>query len=252
MKSPRWRSIAISLLPLALFLIAWQLFSAGSDRRQFLFASPLNIARVAIDELTQGAIYMHILVTLWETVLGLILGTIFGTSVGLSLWANRTLGQYAAPYVAAIGAIPIFALAPMLIIWFGTGLAPKVIMAGFPVALVSLIQVYNGARRIDESHGEWLVGLNASRWLTLRAVIVPECTAVVFEGMKLNVGFALVGAFIGEFVVASRGLGHFILRAGGVYDTPRVLFGVILFGLLALGLTALIAVIQRRLQGERG
>lgn len=237
----------LTIIPLVALLLAWELSVSDSTRLRFLFGSPSLVGSAAVTEFKRGSIFWDTLITATEGSAGLLLGTLSGSIVGLILWVHRRLAIIAQPYIVVVAAIPIFAISPMLVIWFGTGLLPKIAMAGFSVFLMVLVQVFQGAKRIDANHRDWLDGIQASRWLALREVIFPESIRVVFEAMKASVGLALVGAFIGEFVVADAGLGYFILRNGGVYDIPRVILGLVLFGFLALTLSAIIGLTEKTL-----
>ncbi|MGD9650639.1 MAG: ABC transporter permease [Dongiaceae bacterium] len=230
----------LRLLPLLLFLISWQWIVSGDDRLQFLFASPFLVAGVFIQEIFTPAIWRDISVTGLETILGLILGSTLGTITGLLLWGRGKWEAVSRPYVVGLSAIPIFALAPMLIIWFGTGLLSKVLMAAFGCFFISLSQSFTGAKLADETYGSFARSLGASPSLILRYIILPGALEWVLVGFKINVGFALLGAFIGEFVSSQAGLGHYIIAAGGIYDMPRVLLGVLLLSIFALLLNALI------------
>jgi len=233
------------LLPAVLFLAIWQLFVQGAPRRQFFFGSPYAIIRVAVEELSAGKILEDIAVTGLEIVLGLVAGSFLGTVLGLLLWTNSRVGHLARPYITIAGSVPVFALAPMLIIWFGTGLLSKVVMAAFSTCLVSVVQAYEGARSASAEHIRLARVLGASRGQILRKIVVPSALTWVLAGFRLNIGFAVIGAFIGEFVSSERGLGHYILRAGGLYDIPRVLFGLVLLAALALALTGALNLAER-------
>jgi NitT/TauT family transport system permease protein len=222
---------------------------SGNDRLQFLFASPVMIAHVAGEELGQAAIWHDIFVTLSEALLGLLAGTVLGTAAGLLLWGNGRIDFITRPYLAFIGSIPIFALAPILIMWFGIGLLSKVVMAGFAVFFVSLLQAYEGAHAIAERHLGFARSIAAPNGRIIRKIIIPGAVDWVIAGYKLNVGFALMGAFIGEFVSSEAGLGHYILKAGALYDMPRVMFGLLLISLLGLGMTAFTWIFQLRRRG---
>ena len=226
-------------LPLVVFLLLWQWAVAGDQQAQFLFASPTAVWQVAQQEIVTSALWTDIGTTLAEAVGGLVAGTLIGTLLGLLFWANQRLDWLTRPYLIVFGALPVFALAPMLIIWFGTGLLSKVVMAGFAVVFVSMTQAYEGAKAAATRFADLPRALGASRWRTIRLVIIPAAWQWVLTGFKLSVGLALVGAFIGEFVSAEAGLGHYILKAGALYDTPRVIFGLILLSLLGLALTTL-------------
>ena len=234
----------VGSLPAVILTLAWVMFARSSSRRAFLFGSPFAVWDVARTDLVTGSFLLHIAVTFSETALGLLVGSFIGVIVGYVLWVERRIGQMAMPYIVFVGAIPIFALAPMMIIWFGTGMLAKIVMASSTVLVVSLVSSFNTANRLMLSHEDWLHGLNASRSFALTKVIFPEALRSVFEVARLNVGFAILGAFIAEFVSSDRGLGFYILRASGLYDTPRVIFGVLMLGVLALSLTGLVYLLE--------
>lgn len=234
----------LTLLPLAAFLLFWQWSVSDDTQRQFLFASPVAVWNIAVEELPKLSLWQDAGVTLLETILGLAAGTLIGTSLGLLLWMRQSLAWLVRPYLIVLGALPIFALAPMLIIWFGTGLLSKIVMAGFAVLFVALLQTYEGADATDKRFNAMPRALGASGWRYIRLVILPGAWQWVLTGFKLNVGLALVGAFIGEFVSAERGLGHYIIKAGSLYDTPRVILGLILMSAMALALTSLASLLN--------
>jgi len=213
-------------MPLVVFAIAWELLARSSERYLFLFGSPLSLLQAAREELPRSEIWIDTGYTALSATLGLVIGWLLGTVVGVGLWVVPVISKVARPYLAALAAIPIFALAPMLIIWFGVGLLPKVVMAAFPVFLGCAATSFWSARSLEQYHGEWLAGLGVNRWLAVCRVIVPEVLNRLVYLLRDFVGVALVGAFIGEFVSSRIGLGRFILRSGSVYDMPRVLLGV--------------------------
>lgn len=225
-------------VPLICFLWLWAVLVGDNQERLFMFASPSLVFDTAVAELQTTDIWLHIGTTLLEALLGLIAGTLLGTALGLLFWANQKLDWLTRPYIVVFGALPVFALAPMLIIWFGTGLLSKVVMAGFAVVFVAMTQAYEGARIAQERFADLPRALGTSRARMARLVIIPAAWQWVLTGFKMNVGLALVGAFIGEFVSAEAGLGHYILKAGALYDTPRVIFGLLLLSLLGLALTS--------------
>lgn len=241
----RFRQIALLFAPAILILALWELLVRGDPRLQFLFASPIMVAAVAFEELSSPSIWWHLFITCSEAILGLLLGSISGTALGLLLWTRESFARIARPYVVLLGSIPIFAIAPMLIIWFGTGLLSKVIMSAFAVFFVSLSQAYDGALICAREHGQYARSLTAPQRLVIRKIVVPGALRWVVAGLKINIGLALVGAFIGEFVSSQAGLGHYILGAGSLYDMPRVLFGVMLISFVALSMTGLIWLVER-------
>lgn len=236
----------VAFAPGIVFLALWHFTVSGDTRLEFLFASPLLVAQVAMSELTGDTIWLDIATTTSEAILGLLVGSILGFVLGLALWTNEAVARIARPYIVILGSIPIFAIAPMLIIWFGADLLSKVVMSAFSVLFVALSQTYDGARFCTQEYSHYARTLRAPRLSVVGKIIVPGALRWVAAGFKISIGLALVGAFIGEFVSSQRGLGHYILTAGSLYDMPRVIFGVLLLSLLALSLTAVVWCIESR------
>ncbi|MDE2029787.1 MAG: ABC transporter permease [Alphaproteobacteria bacterium] len=234
----KFKNIFLAVLPALFFLGAWQWFVHGNQRLEFLFASPSLVAQAAWAEFGHATIWNDIFVTLGEAALGLLSGTILGTVAGLLLWGNGKIDKITRPYIVFFGSIPIFALAPMTIIWFGIGLASKVVMAGFAVFFISLLQAYEGAHAVARQYFGFARSIAAPNARVVWKIVVPGAIDWVIAGYKMNVGAALVGAFIGEFVSSEAGLGYYILKASALYDVPRVLFGILLISLLGIAMTS--------------
>jgi NitT/TauT family transport system permease protein len=240
-----FRSRFAPVLPGLLFLLLWQLVVGDNERLKFLFASPVLILQVAATELQQMAIWMDCWITLSEALLGLFFGTVLGTFLGILLWSDRGIDRIVRPYIIVIGSIPVFALAPIMIVWFGTDLLSKAIMAGFAVFFVSLVQAYEGATIAAEHHINFANSLRAARHRVIRKIVIPGSLRWVVAGFRMNVGFALTGAFIGEFVSSEAGIGHYILKSSSLYDMPRVFLGLFLISTMALLLNFIAKVMQR-------
>lgn len=241
----RFKAILWLMLPAIVFLAGWQIFVHGNQRLEFLFASPYLVAQTAVAEIASGSIWHHVYTTFSEAALGLLAGTVLGTIVGLLLWGNGRIDFITKPYVIFIGCIPIFALAPMTIIWFGIGLLSKVVMAGFAVFFVSLLQAYEGAHNVANQHLGFSKSIAAPTSRVVQKIVIPGAIGWVISGYKMSIGSALVGAFIGEFVSSEAGLGYYILKASALYDTPRVLFGVLLISLLGMAMTSFAWALRR-------
>jgi NitT/TauT family transport system permease protein len=250
--SQRVKFAVINLFPGFVLAVIWEVSARLAENGIFRFGSPSAVIRVAYEDLGTKAIYFDIALTGLETVLGLMFGSLLGTLVGLLFWIDARLGKISQPYISIAGAIPIFALAPLLINWFGIGLTAKVVMASFSTFLVAIVQAYEGAREADLEQLEFAKALRAKRFRVLRLIVFPGAAAWVLAGVRLNIGFALIGAFIGEFVSSEAGLGRYILRNGGLYDIPRVLFGIALLASTALALNRVISLLARRWTNWRG
>jgi NitT/TauT family transport system permease protein len=232
---------------LALLLGLWEWAVLDDRQRAFLFGSPSAIWGFLVQMWHDGSLFRDTYVTGLETVLGFLLGNALGTLIGLSLWYSQFVARVVQPFVVAIGSIPIIALAPIMIIWFGTGLASKVAMATLSVVVVALVTSYKGAMSVDPDKINLFRTLGATKLQIFRRLVIPSALTDIFAGLRLTVGFALIGAIIGEFMSSSEGLGHAIFRAGSLYNIPRVFAALVATIALALALTWVVGKLERLL-----
>lgn len=226
-------------------LAAWECIGRMSPFWRFLIGTPTAIVAELFDLCVNQGLWVHFVITGSEAVLGLILGTAIGSVSGLLLWYSNTTAQVARPFILAVGSLPIFAFAPLMIVWFGVGFGMKVALATFSTVFVAFNQAYRGATLVTGDYLDTLRGMNASRGQIFRKAIIPGSIDWVLASIRLNIGFGLLGAFIGEFIAADRGLGYLILRAGGLYNVPRALAAGVGIIVLAIGLDMLGRLIER-------
>lgn len=212
----------------------------------FLFSCPTAIFEALIKGIGQGYLLRDTWITFIETVLGFLLGNFTGIVIGLSLWGWKTLARILNPYIIAAGSVPVFAIAPVMIVWFGIGIFSKIMMAALSTVVVALVQSFKGAMSVDKKYLQQMHVLGASKKQTFWKVVMPSSLVWVFSSLKLNIGFALLGAFIGEFISAEAGLGYFILKSSGLYDMANVFAGLICMILLAIILSKLLGLIEDR------
>lgn len=251
----RLRSAAIVLAAqaalLALLLGFWDYMTANNKQAAFMFGSPPAIAGFLYQMIKDGSLWRDSYVTGLETLLGFLVGNLIGTIIGLSLWYSRFVSRVVEPFVIALGSIPIIALAPIIIIWFGTGLISKVAMSTLSVVIVALVTSYKGAVGVDTDQINLMRTLGASKFQIFRKLVVPASLIDIFAGLKLTVGFALIGAIVGEFMSSSEGLGHAIFKAGSLYIIPKVFAALVATIVLALLLTSVVGRIERLLMPWR-
>ena len=232
---------------LVVLLVSWEIAVSSSSLNAFLFGSPSAIWGFLVQMWKDGSLITDTKITALETLLGFAAGNILGTLIGLTLWYSRFVSRVVQPFVVAIGSIPIIALAPVSIIWFGTGLGSKVAMATLSVVVVALITAYKGAMSVDVDQIYLMRTLGASKRHIFRKLIVPASLGDIFAGLKLTVGFALIGAIIGEFMSSSAGLGHAIFKAGSLYIIPKVFAALVATIALALCLTYIVGKLEKLL-----
>lgn len=250
----RWKRlrsmIAVFVTQLAiliLFLAFWERATSSNTAVAFMFGSPSAIAGFLGQMVHDGSLFRDTYITGLETLLGFFVGNLFGTLIGLSLWYSRFVSRVVEPFVIALGSIPIISLAPIIIIWFGTGLISKVAMSTLSVVIVALVTSYKGAIGVDPDQVNLMRTLGASKFQIFRKLVVPASLVDIFAGLKLTVGFALIGAIVGEFMSSSEGLGHAIFKAGSLYVIPKVFAALVVTIALALFLTFLVGNIERLL-----
>ncbi len=232
---------------LAVFLGLWEWATASDRAVAFLFGSPSAIWGFLVQMWRDGSLFRDTYVTGVETILGFVVGNVLGTVLGLSLWYSQFVARIVQPFIVALGSIPIIALAPIMIIWFGTGLISKVAMATLSVVVVALVTAYKGAMSVDPDNVNLFRTLGASKLQIFRRLVIPSALSDIFAGLRMTVGFALIGAIIGEFMSSSEGLGHAIFKAGSLYNIPKVFAALVATIALALFLTWLVGKLERLL-----
>jgi len=234
------------IIPLTVFIFFWQLYTTIIPEKQFFFSSPLKVVNDFYVFFSSQNGFYHTFITFTETILGFAIGNIVGISIGLLLWFSKRLADISRPYLVALGALPIFALAPLMIVWFGIGIWSKIMMAALSTVIVAIVQSYQGAINADEKYIRLMKVFKASRARIFKTIILPSSLLWVFNSIKLNIGLALLGAFIGEFIAADAGIGYIIIRASGLFNMGMVFTGCIILMLMALILYGVIFLIEKR------
>lgn len=228
------RLLGLQVCFLAVLGAGWQLGVNFIESGAFFFGSPVGIAREFHNLLLSGGLIRHIAVTAFEALTGFLIGITLGTAVGLALWGSRTTYELLRPYLIVLGSVPVFALGPVLIFWFGTGVWSKIFLAFLASLVVAISQAYAGAAEADHRLLQMVQAFGGGRVAAFRSVVVPSAMIWVLSSLRIGSGMALLGAFVGEFISSREGLGHMIIVAEGLYNMNQVWVGVICIALLAL------------------
>ncbi len=246
LRKPGLWSATVRILPLACLLVGWEAASRTIERGAFFYGAPsrivANLARATAD----GSLLINTGVTLFEVVAGLLLGTVIGTAIGLGLWYAPGVAFVVKPYVATIGSIPILALAPIVVLWFGIGLWAKIFVVASSTVVVATTQAFAGAANADSKHIELLTAFGATRLMIFRKVLLPSSLSWLIAGYRINVGMAILGAFVGEFISSEVGLGHLIITSMGLFNTSMALAGVFMLCVISLGLISLLETLKAK------
>ncbi len=217
----------LKLAPLIAVITVWQVIVWWNPEYDFTLGSPVGIAEEFRSAIEHGNLPRDIGITGLEAALGFLAGASLGTLTGMGLWASNTVYLIARPYLVALGSVPVFALGPVLIFWFGTGIWSKVVLGFLSTFVIAVVQAYTGATETDPNLLRLTKAFGGTRIQAFTKIIVPSSTIWVLAGIRLNVGMALLGAFIGEFISSRYGLGHFIIVAEGLYNVNAIWVGVI-------------------------
>jgi NitT/TauT family transport system permease protein len=229
-----WRYQQSWLTPLVIIaaLLLWEGLVRWQNYPAFILPGPLVVWHKFTTVLADGTLARHVWFTLLEVLLGLVLGLSTALLLGYGLGKSRTVERILAPYIVVSQSVPIVAVAPLLVIWVGSGLASKVLVCALITFFPTLINTIVGIRSVDPDLREVLQSLRASRWQTFQWLELPSALPMLFSGLKLSVILAVVGAVVGEFVGADVGLGFLINLARGILDTPLMFVAV--FCLIAM------------------
>jgi len=243
------------LLPLASFLVLcalWELIVYIGDYPAFFLPTPRDVWSRALVALGDGSLLMHTWVTLKEVFAGLAVGLSAAVILGYALAKAPAVERLVSPYLAASQAIPIVALAPLLVIWFGPGTLSKILVCALTLFFPVLINTIVGIRGVDAELVELLRSLRATQWQRFLYLELPASLPVLLGGLKIGVTLSVIGAVVSEFVSADRGLGFLVNLARGLFDTS--LMFVALFTLMAIALVLYLSVsaLERRVLRKQG
>jgi NitT/TauT family transport system permease protein len=234
-------------LSLAVGVLLWQGITTWWGLSAFFLPAPLLVWQRLLKVLADGSLLRHTWVTLEEVLLGLALGTGLATSLGYLLAKSRLMERLLSPYLVASQAVPIVAIAPLLVLWFGPGMFSKVLICALIVFFPVLVNTIVGLRAVPENLRDLMRSLQATRTQMLRHLEIPAALPVFLGGLRVGATLSVIGAVVGEFVGADRGLGFLVNVGRGQYDTALVFVAILTLILLALALYGIVTLLEFRL-----
>ena len=224
----------------------WSLLAANIDLPPFILPTPALVGERFLRALAGGSLFLHIGVTLSEVFGGLGLGLLVAVFLGILLARSLPLERLLSPFIIASQAVPVVAIAPLMVIWFGPGLFSKVLICALIVFFPILVNTVVGLRSVPADLRDLMRSLMATRWQTLRLLEIPAALPVLFGGLRIGATLSVIGAVVGEYVGADRGLGFLINLGRGQYDTPLVFVAVLTLIAIALTLYGAVAWLESR------
>ena len=226
-------------------LSLWQGLVSMKILDPFFISRPTAIAQRVATWMIGGSLWQHLATTLDEALLGLLIGSVMGISLGFSLARSPLLGRVFDPYIKMLNAVPRVVLAPLFLLWFGLGIWSKVALAVTLVFFVMFFNTYQGVRDADRVLIDNVRMLGASERQLVRHVLVPSALTWIFSSLQTSLGFAMVGAVVGEYLGATRGLGYVISQAEGTFDTTGVFAGMTVLGIVVVIVSAGVTRLER-------
>jgi ABC-type nitrate/sulfonate/bicarbonate transport system permease component len=244
-----WSWLLPALL-LGLLIGAWQVacstgaIASALHLESFLVPSPAEVASSLWEN--RSLLAENAWVTLREVLFGFACAIVAGFGIAVVLHLSETLRRASYPLLIASQTIPIVALAPILVVWFGFGIGPKLVLVGLVCFFPITINTIDGLRSVDPEADKLMRSLDASRWQILRRVEVPAALPYSFSGARIAAVFTTIGAVFGEWAGSSSGLGHLILQDGAQLETARQFAAFAILSAIALALFGLVALAERR------
>jgi NitT/TauT family transport system permease protein len=242
---PGWAILAAQIAILVGAIGLWETAATRGWIDAFFWSQPSAIFHSLTIFFTNGDAWTDIAFTFRSTIFGFLLGTSAGSVLGLSFWWSRNYAAIVQPYIICFESIPKLALAPLVILVFGLGLASKIAIASALTLVVSTLTAYAGVKALDQDGEKLFYSLGASRLQVFCKLVVPSCLPWIISVLRVNIGLALTGAIVGEFIASQHGLGRAILYAGQTYDIALVWVAVLVLSTLAVVMYATVSWLER-------
>ncbi|MBQ2804039.1 MAG: ABC transporter permease [Lachnospiraceae bacterium] len=236
---------------LAGLLILWEISANLGLIDSFFFSSPSRVVTCLVTLFTRQNLPIHIGITLMETLISFFLVFLISLIAATALWFFDKLSEILEPYLVLLNSLPKSALAPLFIVWLGTGV-PTIIVAGISVAVFgSIISFYTGFRQVDTEKLILIRTLGGNKWHAFFKVVLPSSVPILLSTTKVNIGLALVGVIIGEFLAARRGLGYLIIYGSQVFQLDMVITSILILCIIAYLLYSAIQSLEHFIKKEK-
>src|SRR6201997_4100588 len=249
---PRVTLLSLQILVAVVAIALWQFFATvpifgHMVLPPFFFSTPVAVGSQIVDWFTTGVIWKHLAITLWESILAFAIGSFLGVAIGFWFARKPMVAAVFDPYVKMINALPRVVLAPIFALWFGLGIWSKVALGITLVFFIVFFNVYQGVKEVSPTVLANARMLGMSERQLLRHVYLPSALSWMFSSLHISVGFAVVGAVVGEYLGAAGGLGYLIQQAEGVFDVAGVFAGMFVLAAFVLLIDWIVTLVERRL-----
>ena len=245
LKKEKYTILSIQILLVVSMFLLWELFAQIGLLDKFLFSCPSEIMSLLIENIKSNEIFIHVGYSLLETLIALFIGTTLGILIAIILWFSNTLIKIVDPFLVVLNALPKTALAPILIVWAGTGVKGIIVVAISLSLIMTIISVLNFFKSVDEEKIKMLKTFGANKLQILLKLILPSNIANLISVIKINIGLTWVGVIVGEFLVSRFGIGYIVVYGGQVFKMDLVMMGVFVLALLAFMMYIIVSLIEK-------
>ena len=247
-KKYKRKIILFRILILILFFAFWEISGDLKWVDPFLTSTPSRMWKSLVEIYKEGTLFRHIFITCFETIIGFTLGTVLGTLIAILLWLSDFACEVLDPYLVVLNALPKVALAPIIIFWVGNGLKAIILVALLISIVVTIINILNGFKSVDNDKIKLLKTFGANKAQILYHLIIPASIPTIISTLKINVGLSWVGVIMGEFLAAKEGLGFLIIYGGQVSQLDMVMMSIIILSLLAYLMYEGVELLEKKLK----
>jgi NitT/TauT family transport system permease protein len=245
---PTWAIVTVQIVILVGIVALWEAGATLGFVNAFFWSRPSAIFSTLTIFFTSGDAWTDIGFTFRSTLMGFAIGTTAGSLLGLSFWWSRNYAAIVQPYIICFESLPKLALAPLIVLVFGIGLASKIAIATALTIVVSTLTTYSGVKAVDPDGERLFYSLGATRFQVFRKLVIPSCLPWIISVLRVNIGLALTGAVVGEFIASQHGLGRAILYAGQTYDIALVWVAVLVLSTLSVVMYVAVSWLERALR----
>ena len=237
----------LQIILLFSILFLWEFLANIGILNEFLFSKPSSILSLLNTYLKNGEIFKHLKISLYETILGLIIGTFMGLVIAICLWWNKFIAKLLDPFLVVLNALPKTALAPIFIIWAGTGVRGIVVVAISISLIVTILSCYSYFSNVSEEKIKMLRSFGANKFQILTKLILPSNIANIMGVIKINIGMSWIGVIVGEFIVSRAGIGYLLTYGSQIFRLDLVMMSVSVLAIVAYLMYLITNLIEKRL-----
>lgn len=234
------------IIILVAIVALWEVLTQTYILDPFFLSSPSRMFKTLGDLISNGELFYHIGITLYETIIGFLLATVLGTLLAILLWWNEKLRKVLDPYIVVLNALPKIALGPLIIIWVGAGTSAIITMCILICVVITTLSMLSSFLSCDKDKIALMKSMNAKKFQILTKLILPNSRNEFISVLKINVGMSWVGTIMGEYLVSKAGLGYLIVYGGQVFKLDLVMASTVILCLLACLMYLGVGIIEKR------